>query len=98
MTDDTKNRPVNTLQDANLKASIWRNEGENGHYYTTSLTRRNKDAQGNYYESSNFAHNDLLKIAELARGAYSEINDLKREEFREKRQQASHSNEPRRNR
>ena len=92
----TNKRPVDTLRDAHLKASIWQNEGEKGIYYTTTLACTYKDEQGNLRDTHNFRNNDLLKIAELARGAYNRANELKREQsqsrdddretFREKRQ------------
>lgn len=93
--------PEHTLRDAHLKASIWRNEGEKGAYYTTTLARTYQDEQGNLRDTHSFSKNDLLKVAELARGAYNHINDLhrgqsqsrnagdgdEREAFREKRQE-----------
>ncbi len=97
--------PEHTLRDAHLKASIWRNEGEKGAYYTTTLARTYKDEQGNLHDTQSFSKNDLLKVAELARGAYNHINDLHRgqsqshnagdgdarEAFREKRQEKNAS-------
>ena len=93
--------PEHTLRDAHLKASIWRNEGEKGAYYTTTLARTYQDEQGNLRDTHSFSKNDLLKVAELARGAYNHINeqyrgqsqsrdageDKDREAFREKRQE-----------
>lgn len=100
----TNKAPEDTLRDAHLKASIWRNEGEKGAYYTTTLARTYKDEQGNPRDTHSFSNNDLLRVAELARGAYSRANELKREQsrgrnddreaFHEKRQ--PQSNEPRR--
>ena len=91
--------PVHTIRDAHLKASIWHNEGEKGAYYTTTLARTYQDDQGNLRDTQAFSKNDLLKVAELARGAYGHINELQRqksqshnqderkEAFREKRQE-----------
>lgn len=72
-------QPENTFQDGVLKASVWRNESENGVYHSTKLSRSYQDQSGNWKETSNFSQTDLLKVAELARKAYSYINDVKRE-------------------
>lgn len=106
----TNKAPEATLRDAHLKASIWRNEGEKGSYYTTTLARTYKDNDGNPKDTHSFSKNDLLKASELARSAYNRINELQREQsqsrdvspeqnddrkaFRDKRQ--SQSNEPHR--
>ncbi|MDH5721909.1 MAG: hypothetical protein OEY94_01125 [Alphaproteobacteria bacterium] len=85
----TSKTPQETLRDANLKASIWRNESEQGSYFTTTLARTYKDEQGNYRDTNSFGQNDLLRLAELSRSAYNRVNEIKREEFRDKRQAPS---------
>ena len=72
--------PEDVLRDANLKASIWRNESEKGPYYTTTLARTYKDEQGDYRDTHSFSQNDLLRVAELARGAYGRVNEIRREQ------------------
>lgn len=108
MTDQNNNRPETVRLD-NLKASIWRNEGERGAFYNTQFSRVYKDQQGNYHETDSFSKDDVLKLSELARSAYTRINELQqrdrqqrqqhdpqaREAFREKRQ-AQRANEPQR--
>lgn len=71
---NTKNtKPVDTLRDGSLKATIWKNEGENGPRYSVNLTRTWRDEQGNYHDSDSFSGNELLRIARLANIAYDEI-------------------------
>lgn len=101
-------QPEETFKDGVLKATVWRNESENGVYHSTKLSRAYQDQDGNWRDSSNFAQSDLLNIAELAREAHQYIKDVKREHsqsrdvsqaqkaFREKRQaapQAQRSNQ-----
>lgn len=98
------NQPEETLRDAHLKASIWRNESEKGVYHTTTLARTYEDKDGKLKDTQSFSKNDLLKVAELARSAYGRINELQRDRsqspsqeheegaqqaFREKRQAQS---------
>lgn len=72
----TRNQPVDTIRYDNLKASIWRNEGEFGPYYPTSFARTYKDSEGNYRDAHSFAGSDLLKIAELARAAHMRAHNM----------------------
>ena len=85
-------RPVETLRDGSIKATIWRNEGENGPFYATSLSRTYTDADGNSRDTSSFIGTDLLKVAELARGAYERTREMRREEFSQKRETGQQKN------
>jgi len=92
-------RPAETLRDGSIKASIWRNEGENGPFYATSLSRTYTDADGNSRDTSSFIGTDLLKVAELARGAYERTREMRRDDFSQKRetgQQKNRTNDRRR--
>ncbi|MDJ0921877.1 MAG: hypothetical protein QNI84_12180 [Henriciella sp.] len=72
-------RPIDTIRDGNLKASIWKNEGENGPFLTTTITRTYTDQRGNYHDTASFTGTELLRVAELSRQAYSRSNELRRE-------------------
>ena len=80
------NRPEDTLRDGSLKATIWRNEGENGEYYSTTIARTWQDEDGNYRDSHSFSGSELLRVSELARGAYARTNELKQEQQQEQAQ------------
>ena len=73
-------RPVDTIPDGNLKATIWRNEAESGPFYATEFSRTYKDREGNYRDSRSFVGSDLLKLSELAREAYTRTSELRRED------------------
>jgi hypothetical protein len=75
------NRPVDVIRDGNLKASIWRNEGENSVAYATTIARTYKTEDGAYRESNSFTGTELLRVSELARKAYDRTNDLRREDY-----------------
>ena len=87
-TDTEKPRPK-TLRDGDIKASIWRNEGEKGVYYVTTLARTYEGKDGELRDTNNFVGTDLLRVAELAREAYTQSRVMDREErkaaFKEKR-------------
>lgn len=75
------NRPVDVIRDGNLKASIWRNEGENSVSYATTIARTYKTEDGAYRESNSFTGTELLRVSELARKAYDRTNDLRRDDY-----------------
>lgn len=73
-------QPADTIRDGNLKASIWRNEGENSAFYAATFSRTYRDAEGQYRDSHSFGAGDLLKLSELARTAYTRTNELRRDD------------------
>lgn len=77
----TDNRPADVIRDGNLKASIWRNEGENSVSYATTIARTYKTEDGAYRESNSFTGTELLRVSELARKAYDRTNDLRRDDY-----------------
>ena len=79
-------KPADTLRDGALKATIWENDSENGSFHNTVLAKTYEDKEGNLRDSHSFGTNDLLRVSELARGAYSRIGELKREASQEQTQ------------
>ena len=73
------NKPVEVIRDGSLKASIFRNEGEKGTFFSTTLSRTYTDERGNFHDTNVFSGTDLLRVSELARKAYSVSRDLKQE-------------------
>lgn len=74
------NRPADVIRDGNLKASIWRNEGENGLTYTTVIVRTYRAENGSWHEVNSFSGSELLRVSELARKAYDRTGELRRED------------------
>ena len=71
------NSPIETIRDGNLKATIWKNLGEKGNFYTVDLTRSYKDEAGNWHDSKCFSGSELLRIVRLASQAYDRTNELR---------------------
>lgn len=84
-TAQPKNLPAATLRDGSLKATIWRNEGQNGAYHSVNLARTYEDSQGNPRDTQSFRAQDMLGLSELTRQAYYRTKDLNREAFKEHR-------------
>lgn len=73
------NGPADVLRDGNIKATIWKNERENGPSYNTTFARTWQDEGGAYRDSHSFSGTELLRVSELARGAYARTNELRQE-------------------
>ena len=79
------NAPRDVLRDGNLKATIWKSEGEKGPFYSANLARTYKDENGELRDSHSFAGAELLRVSELARKAYDRTQALRREDRTEKK-------------
>lgn len=90
-----RNPPRDVLRDGNLKASIWRNDGDNGPYYATSLSRSYKDRNGELRDTHSFAGPDLLRVSELARKAYERTQELRRDDRQQARPDRQDAARPR---
>lgn len=73
------NKPAATLRDGNLKAVIWKNEKEDGVFYSTIFSRTYKNDDGNYADANGFSGSELLRIAQLATKAYEYAQDLRKQ-------------------
>ena len=87
------NKPEDVLRDGNIKATIWKNERENGPSYNTTFARTWQDEDGAFHDSQSFSGTELLRVSELARGAYARTNELRHEHRQEREQTAAHDDE-----
>lgn len=74
MTNEPSNKPLETLRDGVLKATIWANQTEKGTFYNTNLSKLYEDRNGQLKETTSYNSTELLRIAELARQAHTNIN------------------------
>lgn len=82
-------RPADVLRDGALKATIWKNSGEKGPYFTTTLAKTYEDRNGKPRDTHSFSGSDLLRVAELARDAYARSNQLRRDLGKQRSQEAA---------
>ena len=58
--------PFHKIQEDNIQASIWKNEGgSNGHYFTVSLSKSYQRDNETHFTTS-FGHFDLIRVARLS--------------------------------
>lgn len=78
-TENEKKLPAETLRDGAIKATIWKNEGEKGPWYSVEISRTYKKPDSEEFSDSNsYSGADLLKVSQLALKAYEHINELKK--------------------
>ena len=70
-------KPVETLSDGALQVSIWKNESENGAFYSAKIVRRYKDGE-DWKDANSFSGGDVLKVANLMQKAYDVIGELRK--------------------
>ncbi len=72
----SKTPPVQTLRDGKLKAVIWKNPSEKGHFYSADLIRSYQEGD-NWKDTHSFSGTELLRIGRLANKAYDRIAELR---------------------
>ena len=75
-TNQPKRKPAFTLRDGTLKATIWKNDGEKGPWFSVDFSRGYR-VDGNWKDTSSIRGDDLLKLAFLAQEAYAKQLQLK---------------------
>ena len=77
-------KPILTIRDGALKASIWANQTDEGKtFHSVTFGRTFTDNAGNAKSSTSFSGSDLLKIARLADKAYDHIASMRLEQSRQ---------------
>ena len=77
---NTANKPEVTLRDGAIKATIWKNKGENGVFFSVNYSRTYKDDKENLQDSDSFSGSQILKQARLAAKVYDRIVQLREAE------------------
>jgi hypothetical protein len=77
MTNKTSQKPVTTIRDGRISASVWKNEGETNTFYAVTFSRVYTDAEGKLQNSTSFSGTELLKLARLAAKTYDELAILR---------------------
>ena len=88
MAKESKRQPETRISEANVTASIWKNKGSEGPYFTTTVSRwYKKDGQEGREFTSVLGHHDLpnaaivmMKAHNWIRRAISKLEDLEDQE------------------
>jgi 5-methylthioribose kinase len=74
-----QNKPIDTLRDGALKATIWKNESEKGAFYSVDISRTYKVGE-QFKDSYSFSGTEPLQVAHLAQQAYDRIGTLRQQD------------------
>lgn len=66
-------KPAHTIRYRNLKATIWRNAGQSGDFYSVTLSRSYQDKEDQWHDVASFNTADLPTVAKLCNDAHSWI-------------------------
>jgi hypothetical protein len=67
------NKPAHTIRYRNLKATIWKNVGDKGEFYSVTLSRSYQDKEEQWHDANSFNTADLPTVAKLCNDAHSWI-------------------------
>jgi len=73
------NQPIDTIRDGALRATIWKNFGENGTFYSVELNRTYKQGEM-FKDSHSFSGTEPIQVARLAHLAYTRIGELRQQD------------------
>ena len=70
-------RPEFTARVGNVEVAVWKNQGQNGEFYTASppTIRYKDDKDGQWKDGTSYGPIDLLALAEAAREASAKIRE-----------------------
>lgn len=76
----TTQLPIQTFQSGRMSATIWKQSGRNGEFYTVSLSRSYKTEEGTWQNTTSFRVSDLPHIQTVSRRADDYIAGLPSEQ------------------
>ena len=71
-------RPVKSFRQGGVKVDVWRNPGQNGDMYNTTISNSYKDeTSGEWKDTKSFSPTDLAVLSQLSSQAFQAITELK---------------------
>ena len=78
MTNETKNKPAETIRDGLLKINIWANQTDKGvRHSVDAVVRGYTDQNGVWKNTNSLSNGDILKGSRLLLKAYDRIAELR---------------------
>ena len=74
-------QPAHKIRVGNLHATIWRNTGEKGAWYSVNPARSYKNGDETWKENDSLGFDDILIMAELLRQAWAWIAKQRQAEY-----------------
>lgn len=93
------NKPLETLRDGPLKVSIFRNQGENGAFYTLDPGRIYTDEKSKEVrEVSSLSGSEPLRMAHLLTKGYERVGEFREQDKEKAKEQSREDRSSRRSR
>jgi len=71
-------RPVKSFRQGGVKVDVWRNAGQNGDMYNTTISNSYKDeTSGEWKDTKTFSPTDLAVLSQLSSQAFQAMGELK---------------------
>ena len=68
-------KPVVKFRVGNMNSAVWKNDSENGSFYSVTLVRSYKDSSGEWQNSDSMGSGDLLNAAKALTRAETWISE-----------------------
>ena len=80
-------KPVAEFRDGRLKAVVWKNESDNGAFYSTDIVRSYKDKDDNWQDAKGgFTGSENLRVSRLLEKAHDREIQLRENDRSEQRE------------
>jgi hypothetical protein len=73
-----KRRPIRKFQAGNTQVAVWANKGKKGTWFSVTISRGYKNAEGQWEDSNGFGLQDIPLMRKLLDQAYDYIYNLPR--------------------
>lgn len=75
-----KNEPASRIRHGLIEVTIWKNQGKDRPFYSTTLTRSYKADDGPWHQTPSLSSSDLLVASLALQDAYKAIQELQASE------------------
>ena len=72
----SKSQPFENIRIGNVKAAIWKNDGDNGPRYNVTFQRLYRTEEGKWLSTTSFNRDDLLVLQKVANEVHTRIHQL----------------------
>ncbi len=67
----SKNKPAHEIRLGRIRGTVWKNEAENGAFYSVAFSRLYKAESGEWSDAATFSRDDLPLLAKVADRVHS---------------------------
>ena len=72
----SKSQPFENIRIGNVKAAIWKNNGENGPRFNVTFQRLYRTEEGKWLSTASFNRDDLLVLLKVSNEVHTRMHQL----------------------